>query len=115
MVYFDVSLLYSKNEKEHLSHLKIGGLFVVDYWKIGGDAYKIDLPTYMNISSTFNITDIFEYSSEWVFFAATKLEDEFSSSGRDWYSTRSLLVSILRSSLVFILSSILSSSLVSYC
>ena len=32
-------------------------------WKIGDNGYKIDLPTDMNISNTFNIPDIFEYFS----------------------------------------------------
>ena len=33
----------------------------VVYWKIGDNACKIDLPTNMNISNTFNVVDIFEY------------------------------------------------------
>ena len=61
VVYFDDILIYSKNEEEHLSHLKIGGLFVVVYWKIGDNTYKIDLPADMNIFNTFNVVDIFEY------------------------------------------------------
>ena len=32
-------------------------------WKIGDNGYKIDLPTDMNISNTFNVLDIFEYFS----------------------------------------------------
>lgn len=45
---------YNKLKDKKIGHFRI-------LQKIGDNVYKVDLPTDMNISNTFNVADIFEY------------------------------------------------------
>lgn len=56
--------------------------------KIGENAYKIELPSNMSISPTFNVANIFEYFPPDEPSPQTKFEDEFSSRGGDLCRTR---------------------------
>ena len=48
------SIVRIRRNTYHISRLVV-------YWKIGDNAYKIDLSANTNISNTFNVVDIFEY------------------------------------------------------
>ena len=71
-----------------LQNKKIGPFRILQ--KLGTNAYKIDLPTDMNISNTFNVADIFEYFPPDEFSLHMRnSKTSFFSRGGDWCSTQS--------------------------